>query len=351
MKKLALFGWLLVLCCFLSVSCKTPPTAPMPIHIAFSGAFWTQTVADKNAANSFDRDGHTALNYTAGVTISGQYAGQGRMWVFGGEGDSGPMNDVWYSTDGKSWSQALADTSSPGPNQFSQRVYHSSLVYSNKMWVFGGSPGGSAPPLNDSWYSTDGVTWTFATSPGAAPYSNRYGQTSLLYNSEMWVIGGSSGSGLLDDAWHSTDGAVWTQAVTTAPFTARVSHSSVFFNGYMWVIGGLESGGPSNDCWYSTDGSTWVQAPASKPFTGRYGQTSVVFDNEMWVIGGNDGSGPLNDAWYSSDGSTWTQAPTWGPYTPKRQYHASVVFNNAMWVIAGAGPGNNGILNDVWYSN
>jgi dihydrofolate reductase len=151
---------------------------------------------------------------------------------------------------------------------------------------------------NDVWYSTDGVTWTQATAN--AGWSARYNHTSVVFDNKMWVIGGYDASGRRNDVWYSTDGINWTQATANAGWSARYLHSSVVFDNKMWVMGGYDASGRRNDVWYSTDGVTWTQATTNANWSVRWEQTSVVYDNKMWVMGGEDVSGRRNDVWYSS---------------------------------------------------
>ena len=229
------------------------------------------------------------------------------------------------------------------------------------MWVIGGE--GSSGLFNDTWWSTDGISWTQAT-PNAA-FPARWGHTSVVFDNKMWVIGGSSRSTSFNDVWYSSDGITWTQATPNAAFSARDSHSSVVFDNRMWVIGGESGPTLFNDVWYSGDGASWTEATASAAFLPRNSQTSLVFANEMWVIGGAPfptgiagvdgitkiegspsiaGAGTLTDVWYSTDGITWTLvAPdAISPFQPFGQ--SSVVFNDAMWAIEGVGS------QEVWNS-
>ena len=266
------------------------------------------------------------------------------MWVIGGYSyDYGCFNDVWYSTDGITWTQAT------GSAQFPARFGHTSVVFDNKMWVIGGY-GGVYPGdcFNDVWYSTDGITWTQAT--GSAQFPARHGHTSVVYNNKMWVIGGGFSNNwpyYKNDVWYSADGVTWTQATASAQFPIRSGHTSVVFNNKMWVIGGDYLFGVTwKDIWYSTDGVIWTRAIDYAGFPEREGHTSVVYNGKMWVIGGHNSSDlSLNDVWYSFDGIIWTQATASADF-PFRYHHTSVVYNNKMWVIGGICN-----YNDVWYSS
>jgi hypothetical protein len=70
------------------------------------------------------------------------------MWVIGGYGTTQPYprNDVWYSTNGATWTQATAAAA------FTARFKHDSAVFNNKIWVIGGTDN-SSNNLNDVWYS------------------------------------------------------------------------------------------------------------------------------------------------------------------------------------------------------
>jgi hypothetical protein len=173
-------------------------------------------------------------------------------------------------------------------------MHHTSVVFSNRLWVIGGYD--RSRSRNDVWSSTDGLTWTQATAN--APWAERGGHTSVVFNNRLWVIGGYSGGSNRNDVWSSVDGVTWTQATGAAPWAARWNHTSVVFDNRLWVIGGDVGGGSIyfNDLWFSPDGITWNQTTLSAPWTARRDHTSVVFDNRLWVIGGYDGA-RLSDVW------------------------------------------------------
>jgi leucine-zipper-like transcriptional regulator 1 len=217
-----------------------------------------------------------------------------RIWVIGGSDSTVLKNDVWYSTDGTNWKQAT------GSAAFSPRERHSSIVYDNKMWVIGGYDGHYR---NDTWYSTDGITWTEATTTANFPARNA--QTSVVYNNKMWVIGGfyhlGQNVGSKNDTWYSSDGVTWKEATAAANFPARDYHTSVVYDNKMWVIGGRGNvydypGGGLNDVWSSTDGIKWTKNVSPGIFSSRAGHSSVIYDNRIWVLGGWD-NGYKSDIW------------------------------------------------------
>jgi len=229
-----------------------------------------------------------------------------KMWVIGGNaGASGyaDYNDVWSSTDGATWTEELANDPTPPATQFDIRNSHTAMVFDDgsgeKMWVIGGV--GTATGLyifNDVWSSPDGVTWTEVLADDATPPATQFSQrqqlTSLVFDSKMWIIGGDDGS-KLNDVWYSSNGSSWTEATSSAGFTARVRMASVTFQDKMWIITGND-GSNTGDVWSSSDGITWLQATALAGFSARQGSTAILYEDKMWLIAGNDGS-QEDDVW------------------------------------------------------
>lgn len=116
---------------------------------------------------------------------------KGRMWILGGTenyyfGDAKSLkNDVWSSVDGKTWELATADAG------WSPRAYHQAAVLNDRIYVFGG--GNYVPEYhakNDVWSSADGVHWQEETA--SAGWSPRLWFSSAVYRDRIWVLGGWS---------------------------------------------------------------------------------------------------------------------------------------------------------------
>jgi hypothetical protein len=225
-----------------------------------------------------------------------------KLWIGGGLGSS-YLADVWYSSDGISWTQATASAG------WSPRYQASSWVFDNKMWIGGGeffyySGGQIFTTYRDVWYSTDGITWTQATA--SAGWSQRYIANSWVFDDKMWIGGGhrrtsASSTTYYSDVWYSTDGITWTQATSSPGWSARGGASSWIFDNKMWIGGGLASSGYLTDVWYSSNGIKWTRATSGSVWSGRYYAFSWVLDNKMWIGGGSGGNGYLTDIWYSTN--------------------------------------------------
>lgn len=272
---------------------------------AFGGYVWGQVqVTGSPSLQAFS--GFSSLVYNP-ATGSGQ---NGSMWLIG--------PGIWSSSDGSDWS--VESNQAP-----SGRAYSTGLVYNNAMWVIGGYQSGY---LNDVWTSTSGTSWTEATA--SASFPAREYHTSLVFNNTMWVIGGYNGA-YYNDVWASTNGVNWYTALanTASPgssqFSQRYGQTSLVYNGAMWVIGGTTNGTSGlNDVWTSTNGVSWTEITASAAFSGRWGHTSFVYNNAMWVVGGTTATGAntLNDVWYSTNGSTWTEATASETFTNEYSHPA-----------------------------
>jgi hypothetical protein len=122
------------------------------------------------------------------------------------------------------------------------------LVYDNKLWLIGGEDDVVVPTglPNDVWYTTDGTTWTRATANAA--WGGRFAFAGEVFDNKMWILGGQAG-GYLDDAWYSSDGINWTEAISDTRWSARYRPTAVSFNNKLLVMGGFATNDWVNDIW------------------------------------------------------------------------------------------------------
>ncbi len=262
-------------------------------------------------------------------------------WFTGGF-NSVAFNDTWSSTDGITWTNV---TPAAPADSFTARSGHQTAVFDGKLWLIGGYDGNY---LNDIW-SFDGSTWTQVV-PNGSFFSVRAGHTLTTFNNKLWLIGGiSSGTTIHSDIWSSTDGINWVQETTTAPFGARQNHSTVVFNNRLWLSGGNMDNGTSfsDEVWSSADGSTWVLENSPAEFTGRSDVQAESFNNQLWFFAG-EAEATNNDIWSSDNGISWTEQ------TPAafsaRTGHQIAELNGTLWLSGGQlTSGSN--LRDTWYSS
>jgi hypothetical protein len=256
------------------------------------------------------------------------------MWVIAGSDGYSIKNDVWYSSDGIAWTKAVDSANFP------KRRGHTSVVFNSKIWVIGGladNGSGGFDDKNDVWHSTDGVSWIQDTMPPSdSIFSGRVGHTSIVFNNKIWVIGGSTNSGLQNDVWSSADGISWEQITSSAQFDKRLGHRLFIFADKMWLIGGNNNSGFVNDIWNTADGVNWTQSSNSSAFEPRAQFSIDVLDSTIWLVGGyglpGGSFGSYDDVWQSTDGSLWNKFST-PPSFSAKSYHSSVIFSNSLWII------------------
>lgn len=182
-----------------------------------------------------------------------------RMWILGGTenyyfgDDSSLRNDVWSSADGKEWKQETAKA------PWSPRAYHASVTHAGRLWVLGG--GNYVPKyhaVNDVWSSADGATWEQATA--SAPWSPRLWFSSVVYRNRIWVLGGWSNqpSRNWGDVWYSKDGKNWKQYPAKICWKERHEHSAYVFQDKIWVAGG-HAQPLSSEVWSLEVPESWFQ--------------------------------------------------------------------------------------------
>jgi hypothetical protein len=162
-----------------------------------------------------------------------------KMWILGGTddyyfGDERSMkNDVWSSADGKNWT--LVTPSAPWP----ARAYHQAVVLNDRIYLLGG--GNYVPKYearSDVWSSVDGAHWEQVTPE--ASWHPRLWFSSVVYRDHMWVLGGWSNNPSQNwgDVWYSRDGKNWSELRSNRVWKERHEHSAYVFKDKIWVAGG-----------------------------------------------------------------------------------------------------------------
>jgi hypothetical protein len=241
-----------------------------------------------------------------------------KYWVIGGTDSQGNIyNDVWWSSDGSSWTLA---TSNP---PFSGYVEYHALVLNNKIYIIDGvTPGGGENQPMKIWSSSDGINWV--TVLNNAPYGTRQGEVVTAYNGNIYVIGGyhytTLNTTLLYDVWSSSDGSGWVNLTNSSGINSQQA-SPLIYNNKIYLVGGhsFSGGGPSPYIYSSSDGITWTLVNNSFNI-GNAVADAIVSNNKMWVGDWQGLSGSQNNLWSSSDGITWTQSNTTVPWSPRFGY-------------------------------
>ena len=177
-----------------------------------------------------------ARAWTRGVWLDG------KLWVFGGRGAAGTMNDLWaYDPASGAWEQrAVSSPDKPAP-----RYVHAMAACGGRIYVHGGSQviGNTGVPVPDLWaYDPASDAWT------------RRADGQALYDHELVAVGGllytfgggtsSSGSTTADVWVYDPARDAWNRLGKLGAWPAgRYAHAMCAgSDGSVYVLGAFQTG-------------------------------------------------------------------------------------------------------------
>ncbi|NCB02965.1 MAG: hypothetical protein EOM67_12470, partial [Spirochaetia bacterium] len=137
---------------------------------------------------------------------------------------------------GVNYDGALEFTRTVPKQAIEPRMDHATVVFDNKIWVFGGynpnARGNRDTYLEDVWYTEDGINWINVTMN--APWQGRRGHEVVVYNDELYLIGGfrvyrengKTYGGAVNDVWKSPNGRDWTK-IKEYSYKTKATHPSI----------------------------------------------------------------------------------------------------------------------------
>ena len=160
---------------------------------------------------------------------SGEVAHDGRLWILGGwfQSYEAPPRDVWSSPDGKTWTRVLEAA------PWTHSDLPMTIAFDGRMWMMGGWYNGRLPghsASNQVWCSTDGANWRQAM-PNAE-WSPRLASALVEFQGKMWLLGGTENyyfgdaSSVKNDVWCSGDGVHWECVTNSAGWAPRAYHQA-----------------------------------------------------------------------------------------------------------------------------
>jgi len=199
--------------------------------------------------------------------------------------------DLWcYQFESKTWSKSVASHKA--------LTEHTSVVYKENMYIFGGNGGLVENYSNNILsfplpYKPDSVFTRIDTQQTAPPA--RSGHSAVVYKDSMYVFGGWNGHTSLSDFYsYNFETKIWKKLESGGtPPAKRRMHCTVVYGDHMYLFGGFDESRPArtdNELYrYSFKTDTWdlIKCRGSIP-CGRSRAAAVVRENYMYIIGGWD---------------------------------------------------------------
>ena len=265
---------------------------------AFTAVFLSTTASAQGAWTRLSPAVEPSLR--GGMSLSSDGSS---LLMFGGQTSGTVFLDELWRFDGTNWTNITPTTGSPAPRDWHGQAFD---LGRGKLIVFGGRDQGG--PMSDTW-EFDGTTWT-QLSPITVPPA-RF-SPAICYDivrGRIVMFGGAAGSMTLNDTWE-WDGTNWNQITTANSPLPRQKHRMVFdLRRNLTVMhgGNLGAGqGRSTETW-TYDGTDWtVVAGAAAPFGTGLENYGMAYD---LVRGRSIINGGLNTSYRSKtwdwDGSNW----------------------------------------------
>ena len=223
-----------------------------------AGAF---TITGQNTAIAYSYDGITWNGgygfYPATISVIGICYGvawgKDKFVAVGTNGNATTPTIVYYSYDGINWTAGSGITGAAGGTG-------RAVAYNGTRWVMVGAIGATTPTAT-AWYSADGINWTATTTNVFTATTNAIGY-GIAWNGLLWVAVGTNASNTSTSNTinYSTNGLTWTVASTSGSSFNGFGGIGfcVAWNGIRWVAGGTNGIVPSQTILYSTNGINWT---------------------------------------------------------------------------------------------
>ena len=278
-------------------------TAPAPVSDAWAGVEWHRLATDD------------PLGIVRTMVTSGEDS------VAIGDIEGTTSTTVWASTDRTHWQPLDRGTSAS--------------LWSGLTMIGLADVGGrfvAVTEMNDylyrylppvvAWTSTDGRSWTHATTLPADALSSPNGSAPLVAVGPDGLVVATSGLGARYAT--SSDGSDWTLAPPNAfPADFALDDLKGTSTGYVAIGAWVRSGSTRAAALWSSDGRAWPKTPTLLPASAS-GSGSPAFSNAVTLMVGDEGmiAVGIGDTWgavlwwRSLDGRHWDPARTFPPLGP-----------------------------------
>jgi hypothetical protein len=274
-----------------------------------------------------------------------------RVVLFGGNGQSGLLNDTWaFDLAGRTWTRLQTTGTPPGARLGHNAVYD---PVDHQMLVWAGQQGSSF--FNDT-RALDLATLQWRDLTPASRPTARYGSASVFDPEERRLVQFAGfteeGTRFQDTQAFSIAARTWQDLTPSGArpevrclLTAALDRAS-----RRMIVYGGQRNGPLDDLWaFDLAARTWRDlTPAERP-SGRFFASSFVSrSGRFMVFGGSTPSGNTNETWaFSFATGRWERLAIAGaPSERNGMMEAYLESEDRLIVFGGTGDGR--LYNDVW---
>lgn len=176
------------------------------------------------------------------------------------------------------------------------RQYHSMSSINGELYLYGGQ--GESGVLGDMWILNTHQEWSSVDITGDSPPA-RYGHSHGSDGDMIFVWGGDSASGLLNDFYiFTTVNNTWTKIEPSGSMPSPKTGACLALNiPLIYIFGGNSNAGLTNELWvYSMSENTYSQLTLKDPPSARFFSNCEFIDNSLWVmLGTGQSDAPLGD--------------------------------------------------------
>ena len=229
-------------------------------HVALTKSGSTYELYLNGTKKTASGSGNSSFaNWNSQITIGEAKEGSNDPYYW-----EGYMEEARLTIGKRRWTNDFNPPKALTYGMFTPRSDYASVVFNNRIWVFGGFDG---TQQNDIWSSSDGKEWR---QEGNGEWSPREQHKAVVFDdpdnsntTTIFLYGGYDGTNTLNEVWSSTDGVNWTQEnVGGSHWSARQNHQAVVHDGKVYVMGG-KSNSLNNEIWKSENGHSFSQVNAS----------------------------------------------------------------------------------------
>lgn len=239
-----------------------------------------------------------------------------------------------------------------GPDHFGL-IAPASALWGRKLLLSGGSDGFNNKSEIWGYQLNEGDTWTITPESMENMFFTRSHHTSNVYRDYLFTFGGKDSDGL--EVQQLIDGDEHIVYQGPGPHK-RVGHTAVLRDEDLYVYGGfdLQHKTYSSALWRANlryGELDWELIQLESPAGARAGHSAILYQDSLYIFGGQNEEGYLSDLWrYDFITGDWIRCYMWSDnsYFPSpRIGHVAVYWSDEGMYIWG-GYGEDGFYNDMW---